>query len=156
MNRRHLVIPAALIAASALFGGRALVNATSNGSSEADPAASTMMASGTGEAEIAARAAQLDAAEQRIEALASDRPPALEPVSSSPAISATYQDGQVSISASPGQSSQGSTGERAGDDDDSHESAEHDADDDHGGADDDHGGGDDHGGFSDHGDDDDD
>jgi hypothetical protein len=83
MDRRHLIIPAALLAGSALLGGRALIGTMSNDSPAADRAASSTLTSAMSEQALADRAAQLDAMSRRIDAIDADTPPIVTPAAAS-------------------------------------------------------------------------
>lgn len=165
MDRRHLIIPAALLAGSALLGGRAIIQTMGPDAAPSQQASSSTLTTSTGDAAVADRATQLDAMEQRIAALAADTPPAVTPAPAPQTIAVHAGRGPSANagSGSPGNQPQSARGgdddgpehesaEHAGGDDDGaeHESAEHAGGDDHGGDD---GGSDDDG--SGHGGDDD-
>lgn len=82
MQRRHMIIPALLIAGSATFAGRGLLTILPLGP---DQAASTSAAlvQPTSAQDLATREATLTAAEQRLAAIAARRPPALPSIPAS-------------------------------------------------------------------------
>jgi hypothetical protein len=150
MNRKHLILPAALLAGSALLDGRAAIGELPLGS-DAQPASSVgQLVETTSTDDIGTRSAQLDAAERRLNALDAQVPPALPGVPAPPVRVA---------SSGPSANSGPSSAARTGDDNSGRDHAEDDgseddddAFDDHGGDRDDDGGDDDeddHGGSDD-------
>lgn len=83
MDRKHLILPAALLAASAFLGGRAVLGTMSLGDGE--QASSRTAVTTSIDDTLAARSAELDAAAARIDDLADDTPPATTtPVAATP------------------------------------------------------------------------
>lgn len=81
MQRRHVIIPAVLLAGAAVVGGSALLPQLPLG---AEPTGGTSPASEVlapiDEAALAERTARLDAQAARLDAIAAQRPPALPPL----------------------------------------------------------------------------
>jgi hypothetical protein len=145
MHRRHLIIPAALLAASALLGGRALIGSLPLGP-DSTPASSsqalTTPAMATDD-QLAASTKALDDSAARIAALEADVPPALPPVTTTNVaapMSGPSATSGTSASSGQGASSGRDHAEDDGGDDDAFEDrgdddgAAHDLGDDHGGA----------------------
>ncbi|MCW2959779.1 MAG: hypothetical protein JWM90_166 [Thermoleophilia bacterium] len=83
MDRKHLILPATLLAGSALLGGRALLDSLPTGPEPSESVASlveTTTTTGTVEDEVRTRTAQLDADERAIDAAARQKPPAVAPL----------------------------------------------------------------------------
>jgi hypothetical protein len=140
MDRRHLILPAALLAGSALLAGRAALGALPLGV-DTKPAASVgQLVDATSDDAIAARTEQLDAAERRLDALDAQVPPALPRVASQSAVIPA----RAAVSTSARSEDEHGGRGRDHDEDDDDASDDHDSDDDHGGDrdhdDDDHGG----------------
>lgn len=79
MDRRHLIIPAALLAGSALLGGRAIIQTMGPGAAAGEQAASSKLTRTVDDRAFADRSRSLDAMERRIATLAADTPPAVRP-----------------------------------------------------------------------------
>jgi hypothetical protein len=77
MRKRHLVIPALLLAGSALFGVQALLGAIPLGPDPSNPAVATSQERTATEDQITARSTQLDELANRLDELDAQRPPAL-------------------------------------------------------------------------------
>lgn len=117
MNRRHLMIPAALLAASAVLGGTALLHGlplgTDPAGSSSGQAAATLDPASPTDAQIAQRQAALDATAARLKAIAAQRPPAL-PAPVSAVSSIPVATGAGSTYTPSGSSSSGSAGGGSG------------------------------------------
>jgi len=88
MKRRHLIIPAAMLAGSAVLGGQAALRAMPLG---APPAVEATMTTGvqSNDQQLVDRAAQLDQQSARLDAIDAQRPPSLPPVQSRPVVASS-------------------------------------------------------------------